>query len=470
LHAQSAIMSDPLSVTAGVVGILSFGIQVCNGVTEYYSNWKSYDEDVKTTYEMIYQLSGTFSLVSQKVESNLLKRRPAASQVLASIKLCEGSILALENRLNKIKAKEPDLATTKRNTAVGELKKQGKRLLYPFKQGTLGKLKDVVGELKDNLAPALAVLSLDVGEATLVEIRAVRAESQAWRSEERTHQVLNWLSPLEFHSRQQAVLEKRCGETAGWILEDERFVRWCDAADGESNGLWCQGQSKWIMLDTRHWLMMPVGSGKSVITSVVIDHLQRESSGNDIAVIYLYCDWQDSEAQSVENLIGCLLKQAVETSPKIPRMVDEAFAKHKKGKTSLTLPESTAMLRETCTSFGRVYFAIDALDECNFGLGFESSKMVQMESILVDLLRDSSCDLRIFITSRFGPSITAKSLVDEIEIQARAMDLNEYVMSSLRNKDVASPWASPELESRVKNDAQLLQHICEQCIALSDDM
>jgi hypothetical protein len=218
-------MSDPLSVTAGVAGILSFGIQVCNGVIQYYNHWKSYDDDVKTTYEMIDQLSGTFSLINQKVESKLLKRRPAASQVLTSIKLCESGILALENRLNKIKTKEPDFATAKHEISVGELKKQGKRLLYPFKQGTLGKLKDVVGELRDNLAPALAVLSLDVGEEALVEIRAVRAESQAWRTEERAQQVLKWLSPLGFHSRQQAVLEKRCGETAGWILEDEKFIR-----------------------------------------------------------------------------------------------------------------------------------------------------------------------------------------------------------------------------------------------------
>jgi len=239
-------MSDPLSVTAGVAGILSFGIQVCNGVTQYYEHWKSYDEDVKTTYEMIGQLSGTFNLVNRKVESSLLKRRPAVSQVLTSIKLCENGILALEKRLQKIKATEPNLGTTKRDVAVGELKKQGKRLLYPFKQGTLGKLKDVVGELRDNLAPALTLLGLDVGEEALVELRAVRAENQAWRSEERAQQVLNWLSPLEFGSRQQEILGKRCGKTAGWILEDERFVQWSESADAPK-GLWCQGKSRCIL-------------------------------------------------------------------------------------------------------------------------------------------------------------------------------------------------------------------------------
>jgi hypothetical protein len=215
-------------------------------------------------------------------------------------------------------------------------------------------------------------------------------------------------------------------------------------------------------------LILPVGSGKSVITSIVIDHLLRKHAGSDTAVIYLYCDWQDSEAQNIENLIGCLLKQILETSPNMPHMIDEAFEKHKKGKTPLTLSESMTLLRETCTSFERVYFAIDALDECNFGRGFESSKMVQMENILVDLLQHT--DLQIFITSRFEPSITAKSLVSEVEIQAKATDLKEYVMSSLTNKDIASPWASPELEYKVQNNAQLLQHLCEQCIAQSDKM
>lgn len=196
-------------------------------------------------------------------------------------------------------------------------------------------------------------------------------------------------------------------------------------------------------------LILTVGSGKSVITSIVVDHLQKIPTGGDTAVIYLYCDWQDSEAQSIENLIGCLLKQLVETSPMMPHMIDEAFDKHRKGKTPLTLSESMTLLRETCTLFELVYVAIDALDECNFGRGLESSKMVQMEAVLVDLLQHFSCDLWIFITSRFGPSTTAKSFVDELEIQARAMDLKEYVMSSLTKKDITSAWASPELEFKV---------------------
>jgi len=213
--------------------------------------------------------------------------------------------------------------------------------------------------------------------------------------------------------------------------------------------------------------MAPVGSGKSVTTSVVIDHLQTKHAER---VAYLYCDWQDSEAQNIEHLTGSLLKQIVGASSDMPPIIDEAFAQHKKGKTPLTLSESIDLLRNICMLVGETYIAIDALDECNFGRGFESSKMVQLENILVDLLDHSSCDLRIFITSRFGPSITAKSLVKEVEIRAMAMDLKEFVMSSLKTKDLGSPWASPELESKIQNDPQLLQQICEECMAQSDEM
>ena len=170
-------MADPLSVTGTAVGIISLGIQVCSGLIQYSNTWKDFDADVNATCEAINDLSRTFSLVSNKLKSNIFEHRPAASQALESIKLCESGILALEKQPLKIKAKEPSATATRGQAAVAVLKKQGKRLLYPFRQNSIIKLRDTVGELRDNLAPVLLVLNLDIGEESLLEMKSTRAEN-----------------------------------------------------------------------------------------------------------------------------------------------------------------------------------------------------------------------------------------------------------------------------------------------------
>jgi hypothetical protein len=153
-------MADPLSLTGTAVGILSLGIQVSSGIMNYYSEWKDQDSDIQTTYQMIEQLSSTLSLLSSKLQSESLSQCDTAGHVLSSIELCEGGILKLQARLVKIKAREPDPRAKMAELALGKLQAQGERLLYPFKQGMLGKLQDSVSELRHNLGSALQVLDL----------------------------------------------------------------------------------------------------------------------------------------------------------------------------------------------------------------------------------------------------------------------------------------------------------------------
>jgi hypothetical protein len=89
-------MADPLSLTGTVVGIASLGIQVSNGIIQYYNQWKDYDSDINSTYQMVDQLRTTFSLLENKLKSEILLERDAANQVLPGIKLCEGGIVELQ--------------------------------------------------------------------------------------------------------------------------------------------------------------------------------------------------------------------------------------------------------------------------------------------------------------------------------------------------------------------------------------
>ncbi|KAL2222433.1 hypothetical protein M432DRAFT_586457 [Thermoascus aurantiacus ATCC 26904] len=41
-------MTDPLSVTSGAVGIVSFGLSVCQGIISYCGSWKDRDQEISS--------------------------------------------------------------------------------------------------------------------------------------------------------------------------------------------------------------------------------------------------------------------------------------------------------------------------------------------------------------------------------------------------------------------------------------
>lgn len=153
-------MGDPLSAASSIAGIISIGLTVTGGLVRYYSAWKGYDEDIAITTQAIARLDANLQLLKDSIQSNIAQGYRAAEEVNASITQCETGILKLQKLLEKIKTKEPGLPRPKENEFMKKLGDQGQRILYPFRQGTLGKLRDVVSELSDNVAPAVHALQM----------------------------------------------------------------------------------------------------------------------------------------------------------------------------------------------------------------------------------------------------------------------------------------------------------------------
>ena len=58
--------------------------------------------------------------------------------------------------------------------------------------------------------------------------------------EERRDKILQWLSPLSMHEKQQDTLSRRQKGTGGWLLEDPAFLNWIEEGDSHPV-LWCPG-------------------------------------------------------------------------------------------------------------------------------------------------------------------------------------------------------------------------------------
>lgn len=80
----------------------------------------------------------------------------------------------------------------------------------------------------------------------LNEVKQITCTYQKWRFDEEAQKALSWLSPLEFHERQQDILSARHPATGSWFLKHNKFLAWRDAAAGVPRGLWCVGNSERI--------------------------------------------------------------------------------------------------------------------------------------------------------------------------------------------------------------------------------
>ncbi len=150
-------MTDPFSAAGTAIGVVSLGLQVCHGVIQFYDAWRSQDADVRSTCDLISSLEAMFASLRAELEKKPLGESNLSAQVKDSIGCCENDVAELQKRLTKVQTKAPDHSSMLK---LGSLDAQRRRLLYPFRQGTLGKFRDVVLEMRNNLGPLLATFNL----------------------------------------------------------------------------------------------------------------------------------------------------------------------------------------------------------------------------------------------------------------------------------------------------------------------
>lgn len=133
-----------------------------------------------------------------------------------------------------------------------------------------------------------------------MEEQREREERKKWRKQSRRDEdfkgrieILNWLSPGSFSVMHAALQAKHVPKTGSWFLEDDTFKAW--TLSTVSPLLLCHG--------------IP-GSGKSMLGSIVIEHLSLHGQEN-VAVLYLYFDYIDHQNNTPRHILRSLLKYVV---------------------------------------------------------------------------------------------------------------------------------------------------------------
>jgi hypothetical protein len=145
---------DGVSAASAVMGIISLGITVCQGLVSYYADFTNARENISRLTRSMEQLTSKPTVLKEAITGSRSLGVSICSVVEKSILSCKERIGRLNQEL--IKLRHAPKAKGSREKMVGF----ANRALYPFKSDTLQKLTTIVGDTLLQLSPAVTALQL----------------------------------------------------------------------------------------------------------------------------------------------------------------------------------------------------------------------------------------------------------------------------------------------------------------------
>ncbi|KAF8847654.1 hypothetical protein BDZ45DRAFT_811419 [Acephala macrosclerotiorum] len=247
-------MADVLGVTASIIALL----QLSGVVIGYLKDVKDASKDCQT---ILLEIGSTRCLL--QVLNDLLTgshTQPSYLAAARSLAVPHGPLDQFRSALERLSGKII--------TPANGFAKAAKVLTWSLKKDEVKELLSTIERLKSLFSLALQNDHLSLSrsiESDVVEVkRAVLLREQQLR-DAKDSDILRWLTPSKPEETHLRIRESRLPGTGQWLLENPEFMAWRDQED-VSNVLWCHG--------------IP-GAGKTVISSLVIDHLNDKFAGQD---------------------------------------------------------------------------------------------------------------------------------------------------------------------------------------------
>ncbi|KAI5816329.1 hypothetical protein BZA77DRAFT_62930 [Pyronema omphalodes] len=494
---------DPLSISAAVSGFLSLAGQIATTLKDYIDGVKAAPGEVQSLHLEVMAFSEVLGSFMGFMKADHLHGRNLESScvLLIAVQACKDRLEELHRKLADIaeacsKKTLPDWITRMKWPLKKEDVQQTivslQRFAHIFQFSMVIKNYELMSKTssavllqleasqqeKANIISALESMSIPVHEnlqkqmTEISEIKTLVTELAQLNIKEvnnislgvsdiqdrlqdmEIQQIMPLISQLEPYKRHQDIRQQRLEGTGNWFLLQPVFQKW-SASDSQDVNIDA------VLACTGH-----PGAGKSVICSLVFDHLQKQCSSEKRAcVACLYFDYQYDMNQTPANIVGVLLKQVIFQLNKSRLLHADTISKlkdHLNAQKTIDLQEGCELLGETIRQLRRFYICIDALDECN--------ERARGEFIQALAEISSKCSqpssLRIFFTTR--PHIKWEELMKRnpgigslghIFLKAHPEDIRIYIAHEI---DVD--------ENNDCMDQELRTEILDTTVANSDGM
>jgi hypothetical protein len=141
---------------------------------------------------------------------------------------------------------------------------------------------------------------------------------------------------------------------------------------------------------------------------------------NDVAIVYIYCNYKEQALQTPSNLIASLLKQLIQDHPAAYEHVKPIYKHHNDRRTRPTFEEFRQALQSEMNRFTKSFILVDALDEC--------SEMNETRAKLLTALQSFASTVNVLVTSRDVASISSAFCSSKrLDIHADDQDVRRYI-------------------------------------------
>ncbi|KAJ7174944.1 ankyrin repeat-containing domain protein [Mycena crocata] len=416
---------------AEIVGLVGTALQLVDLAVKARDYIKDFQDVPKEQLRLLAEIKSLDDLVTA-LDKRIVKSRIPGSLNDALQQLNE-PLLQLKVVLERLTKK------------LGDLSKVSSRFAWPVwgreevTQGldTVGRLKSLLDTWLDLKIWTLPIIK---GKTTTTPypLSTTPPRSNGWITIVRLDP--NFFKSLRNVARNQEeqhdwdIFNSRELGTGQWFLQDSRFIQW---RSGTGKKLW--------------WRGMP-GAGKTVLTSIVVDHLRADTECGDIGVAAIYLSHKEaSDTQSPSSLLAALWRQLVFTKPVSP-IVHRVYEKHCEPNTRPSLEDSHAILCSAISDYRQVFILVDALDE------YPEDQL----NVLLSHLAALRPLPNLLLTSR--PHITIGHIIPHsdielMEIRASEADVHLYVDAQISK--------FPRLSKHVANCPALREEISDGMFLLA---
>ncbi|KAJ7041452.1 ankyrin repeat-containing domain protein [Mycena alexandri] len=261
-------------------------------------------------------------------------------------------------------------------------------------------------------------------------MRAIRKPLGAGERKE----IMNSLAPINFFQHHSSISQTRQHGTGQWLLDDPHFQEW-QSSTGRTL-----------------WLCGIPGAGKTILTSMVVDHFSEQFKQENNRVACVYLTHKDAEVQTPANLLAGLWRQLV-LHKDVGSLAKTLYEVHHEKQTSLSAGEAFRVLCQAIKQFSKVYIVIDGMDE------YPEKHRDSLQQYLSDL----APMVNLMITSRpnLAPDHTSLNC-DILDIRASKEDVLMYVDAQIQK--------SGRLSRLVQTSANLAGDIRSKIVDTVDGM
>ena len=272
---------------------------------------------------------------------------------------------------------------------------------------------------------ALQKLQQSMDESNLVLFRVEKGVNSLLAMEK--GKLLDWISDVKYTDDHTFYQKQKTQNTCTWLLGHRIFEAW-DNAEGPA----------------RFWLQGNVGTGKSVLSSSVIDRLLQfcKNSIEDGGFAFFYCNRQIPDRRESSSILRSYVRQLSATyrsQDEFRQELQTACLDAKSTSSHLGDEECLKQIVNSVNLYPWTVIVLDGLDECN-----EKHRKTLLEAV-EDLFAQATKPLKIYIASR--PTV-------DIEKQTNAVPYVEIknIPNTFKYKDIKERFDEAqymEIEARL---------------------